>query len=241
MGLFRGKRPQPILNEPCLPTVGERVTVRVDGGTRLWVAAVQTTGDGVLGLQLEVDAYHEGKQDMILSGDIVHVAGLGGSGTRVRAETRGHNGSMLLLKSVEIAVDRPTRILERIETKGKVRFITGDRKEQLVDVFDLSLGGICVTASDRAHLGDVVSLVDPAHGDVKPVRGVVVGMQTSAERGDVIHIAFVAGTPADSLAKLSECLTMHDTTPRPPTQSVERTGWAVDPNPGRMTRTTAPA
>lgn len=201
MGHFRAKRPQNETkpDEPRMPAVGETVSVRVDGGTRVWLAEVQMVSDDLLVVQLDLKAYRS-ERDPISIGQHAYVTGLGNSGVLVRAQARGHNGSLLLLKSPTVVVDRPKRTLERAETVGKVWCTAhGGSICGRVEVFDLSAGGICTSTMDGMEVGQFVTLSQTSQPDTAGARGVIVGLKTTVERGGQAHIAFVAGTNAATL------------------------------------------
>jgi len=145
------------------------------------------------------------EHEMFFSGEHINVSGLAGTPIQVRAVVRGHNGSILMLRNVCVSEERPERMLERVPIQGQVWCEAWlGSKGSLVDIFDLSLGGVCISAPPFVRPGGVVSLADPSRRDRDRVRGLVVGRSGGrSRRGGVVHVAFLAGTSSEAVETLT--------------------------------------
>ena len=210
MGLFGLKevhREVTVDVDPRLPAVGEIVALQPQGGARLWVARVRSVEPGRLSLQEAPDFFRRAQHEVLVRGERVMLSGLAGTPIQAEAVVLGDNGSILLLQDVVVAAQRPDRMLERIPVRGQVwcdlQYGAGG---SLVDVLDISLGGVCVSTPPSVRLGDELSLADPAQRHREPVWGMVVGRTESLLGTGQVHVGFVAGTTPDAVERLASGL-----------------------------------
>jgi len=223
MNLFKSRErlispaPQPVA--PGMPLAGERLTVRPEGGTRLWLAAAQTVAQDILGLEIDLRA-HQDCRDTIKAGQVVHVSGLSDQPVRLRAEARGHNGPVLLLHELTPLEARPARQLARIPVRGSL-WVTSllNPSGARADVFDLSLGGLSLRSPRGVRAGDTIGLGVHPGPHAALVRGAIAHVRTGPDGDEVLHVGFLAGTTTQAVATLvgglAECPTPARGAPAP--------------------------
>ena len=203
MVLFGPRRGRSTVDvDPRLPVAGELVGCHRLGGPRLLVATVRAVGERALSLQLDPSHYQRVEHEMLIAGEHVTVMGLAGTPIQVEAVVRGYNGSIVVLRDARVFEGRPQRILDRVPVQGRL-WCRADSHGGMVEIFDFSLGGVCMAAPSWVRTGEVISLTDPSHRDLHPVWGLVVGRSASRAKRGVVHVAFLAGTPEEAIEALT--------------------------------------
>ena len=213
MKLFKSKEGQekavPAPLAPRMPFAGERLTLRAEGSTRLWLAAARTVAPDTLGVEIDLRAHQECR-DTIKSGELVHVSGLADQPVWLHAEARGHNGTVVLLHDITKLEERPARQLARIPVRGTL-WVTSSWNPSgtRVEVFDISLGGLCVRSPQGVRAGDPIGLAVAPGPHAALARGAVTNVRTAADGSEVLHVGFLAGTTPEALATLIDGLAEH--------------------------------